>query len=68
MRSGTPFVSASLAFARVLISAMWTPCGQTWVQMPQLEQKSTDASGETSSPLRKRSACGPTYFGPGTAA
>ena len=38
LRSGTPSASASLALARVLISAMCTPCGQTFVQMPQLEQ------------------------------
>ncbi len=37
-RSGTPSRSRTRAFACVLISAMWTPCGHTWVQMPQLEQ------------------------------
>ncbi len=37
-RSGTPRRCASSAFAWELISAIFTPCGQTWVQMPQLEQ------------------------------
>ena len=37
-RSGTPRVAFRCARACVLISAMWTPCGQTCVQMPQPEQ------------------------------
>jgi hypothetical protein len=37
-RSAKPSRSRRRALACVLISAMWTPCGQTWVQMPQLEQ------------------------------
>ena len=37
-RSGMPCSSLSAARACELISAMCTPCGQTWVQMPQLEQ------------------------------
>ena len=37
-RSGMPFVAFIFARAWVLISAMWTPCGQTWVQTPQPEQ------------------------------
>ena len=37
-RSGTPFVSFIFARACVLISAMWTPWGQTWVHIPHPEQ------------------------------
>ena len=37
-RRATPSRSFRRAFARVLISAIWTPCGQTCVQIPQLEQ------------------------------
>jgi hypothetical protein len=37
-RSGMPRSSFSAARAWELISAMCTPWGQTWVQMPQLEQ------------------------------
>ena len=36
--SDTPRLSARAAFAWLLISAIFTPWGQTWVQMPQLEQ------------------------------
>ena len=34
----TQVCSLSRARACELISAMWTPCGQTWVQIPQPEQ------------------------------
>ena len=37
-RSLKPVCSLSRARACELISAMWTPCGQTWVQIPQPEQ------------------------------
>ena len=37
-RSGTPRSAFISARAWELISAIFTPCGQTWVQMPQLEQ------------------------------
>ena len=37
-RSLTPSRSFRRARAWLLISAMWTPCGHTWVQMPQPEQ------------------------------
>jgi hypothetical protein len=29
---------------RAFISAMWTPCGHTWVQIPHPEQRSSEAS------------------------
>jgi hypothetical protein len=37
-RSGTPSRCLSLLRAWALISAIFTPCGQTWVQIPQPEQ------------------------------
>ena len=37
-RSGTPFWRLSLLRAWALISAIFTPCGQTCEQMPQPEQ------------------------------
>jgi hypothetical protein len=37
-RSGMPRSFLSSARACELISAIFTPWGQTWVQMPQLEQ------------------------------
>ncbi len=37
-RSGMPFCAFSLARAWELISAIFTPCGQTWEQIPQPEQ------------------------------
>ena len=37
-RSGMPRSAFISARAWELISAIFTPCGQTWVQMPQLEQ------------------------------
>ena len=38
LRSGTPRFSQSCARARELISAIFTSCGQTCVQIPQPEQ------------------------------
>jgi hypothetical protein len=64
-RRGEPWSCFSLARAWLLISAIFTPCGHTWVQMPQLEQRSSEWSGDGPYGARKRSACGPTYFGPG---
>ena len=37
-RSGMPVSAFRAARAWELISAIFTPCGHTWVQMPQLEQ------------------------------
>ena len=37
-RSGMPFCAFSLSRAWALISAIFTPCGQTWEQIPQPEQ------------------------------
>ena len=51
-RSGTPWSCLSRARAWLLISAIFTPCGHTCVQMPQLLQRSREASGDGPSGAR----------------
>src|SRR5688572_33105791 len=64
-----PRSATMAARARLFVSAISTPCGQARVQIPQPEHRSTVRSGESSAKEgpRNRSACGPTYFGPGNA-
>ena len=62
---GIPRPPMSWARACELISAIFTPCGHDWPCRSRSPSSSPQRCRRRLSVQRKRSACGPTYFGPG---